>query len=160
MRTDNIKVKNVIISIYFIIIVVVLVATMVFKMFRGLTADPILTFILLFVGFALLFVILHQFVRYFEYDSDGPKVYVTNSGMLLSEKMSFREHKVEFLKENLVSYKLKNYIVYKTLTLYMKDSKGRRKKETFNVTMVTNKKLNYIRQSISKMARKNKKEQA
>lgn len=160
MRTDNIKVKNLIISIYFILIVIVLVATMVFKMFRSLTSDPILTFIILFVGFALLFVLLHQFVRYFEYDSDGPKVYVTNRGMLLSEKMNFREHKLEFLKENLLSYKLKNYVFYKSLTFYIKDSQGRRTKETFNVTMVTNKKLNYIRQSISKMVRKNKKRAA
>ena len=160
MRTDNLKVKNIVVSIYFILIVVVLVATTVFKVFRGLTSDPILTFILLFVGFIVLFILLNQFVRYFEYDSDGPKVYVTNRGMLLSEKFNLKEHKVEFLKENLVSYKLNNFWIYKTLTLYLKDSNGRRKKETFNVSMVTGKKLSYIRQSISKMARKNKKEQA
>lgn len=133
---------------------------MVFKMFKGLTSDPILTFILLFVGFVVLYVVLDQITRFFEYDSDGPKVYVTNKGMLLSEKMSFREKKLEFMKEDLLAYKLKNYIVYKTLTFYIKDSRGRKKKETFNVTMVTNKKLNYIRQSISKMARKNRKKEA
>ena len=159
MRTDNIKAKNIVVSIYFILIVVVLVMAMVFKMFKGLTSDPILTFILLFVGFAALFIVLNQITRYFEYDSDGPKVYITNKGMLLSDKLNGREHKLEFLKENLMSYKLKNYVFYKTLTFYVNKPNGKRKKETFNVTMVSNKKLNYIRQSISKMVRKNKKEQ-
>ena len=159
MRTNNLKVKNIIISIYFVLILLAILASTIFSVFSHLSSNPTLIFFLIFLAFIVLFIIVHNISKYFEYDSDGIKVVVINKGLLLSDYFNYREHKAEFSKENLVGYKFHNYLVYKTLTLYIKDRKGNKKKESFNVTLVAKKKRKYIRQSLSKMIKLNKKQE-
>ena len=156
MRTNNSKVKNTIISVYFILMVLAIVFATVFKAFRDLTRNPTLTFLLIAFGFALLFLIVHFISKYFEYDSDGLKVVVINRGLLISEKYNYREHKLEFEKQQLYAFKFRNYLVYKTLTFYLNDHRNRKTKEVFNVTLVPRKKRRYIKQSLSKMIKTNK----
>lgn len=157
MRTNNAKVKNIIISVYFILIVLAIMLATIFSAFSHLTSNPLLTFLLLLAGFLILFFSVHAISKYFEYDSDGVKVVLINKGLLLSEYFNYREHLLEFDKSRLMAFKFKNYLVYKSLTLYIKSSKGHTKKETFNVTLVTKKKRRYIRQSLSKMIKSNTK---
>ena len=157
MRTNNSKVKNTIISVYFILIVFAILLATVFSAFKDLTNNSTLTFFIVAVSFAFVIVIVHYISRYFEYDSDGVKVVVINRGLLLSEKYNYREHKLEFEKEKLVSFKIHNYIIFKSLVLHVRDSRGHRRKETFNVTLVTRKKRKYIKQSLSKMIKTNRK---
>ncbi len=157
MRTNNSKVKNVIISVYFVLIIFAILLATVFSAFSHLTPNPTLTFFLIVFGFIILFFFVHRISKYFEYDSDGVKVVVMNSGLLLSEYLNYREHKLEFNKENLIAYKFHNYWVYKSLILYIKDRKGNEKKESFNLTLVAKKKRGYIRQSLSKMIKLNRK---
>lgn len=155
MRTNNSKVKNIIVSVYFILIVFAVFLATVFRAFSHLTPDPFLTFLLVLFGFIILFMSVHALSKYFEYDSDGVKVVVINKGLLLSDYFNYREHLLEFDKSRLVAFKFKNYVIYKSLTLYLKNSKGHTRKETFNVTLVAKKKRRYIRQSLSKMIKEN-----
>ena len=157
MRTNNGKTKNVIISVYFILIVFAIVLATVFSAFSDLTSNPVLTFFLILIGFAIVFLSVHWISRYFEYDSDGLKVIVLNKGLLLSDYLNYREHQVEFAKEDLLAFKFKNYIIYKTLVLHIRSSKGKEIKEVFNVTLVNRKKRKYIKQSLSKMIKYNRK---
>jgi len=114
----------------------------------------------MFFGFIALFLFVHKISRFFEYDSDGVKVVVINKGLLLSDYFNYREHKLEFSKDNLVGYKFNNYLIYNSLTLFIKDRKGNKKKESFNVTLVAKKKRKYIRQSLSKMIKLNRNTQS
>ncbi|RXJ45948.1 hypothetical protein [Gelidibacter gilvus] len=155
MRTNNSKVKNIIISVYFILIVFAIFLATVFSAFSHLTSNPLLTFLLILGGFLILFFSVHAISKYFEYDSDGIKVILINKGLLLSDYFNYREHLLEFDKSRLVAFKFKNHFVYKSLTLYIKNSQGHTKKETFNVTLVNKKKRRYIRQSLSKMIKEN-----
>lgn len=155
MRTNNARVKNVIISVYFVLIVLAVLLAIVYKAFSHLTPNPTLTFFVLVFGFIGLFLIIHRVSKYFEYDSDGVKVVVINKGLLLSEYFNYRERKLEFDKERLMAFKFQNYVIYKKLTLYVKSSNGTTKKETFNVTLVGKRKRRYIRQSLSKMVKNN-----
>ena len=157
MRTNNAKVKNVIISVYFILIVFAILLATVFSAFSDLTPNPIVTFLIIAFSFGAIFFIVHYVAKYFEYDSDGLKVVVTNKGLLLSDHFNYREHTVEFFKERLTGFKLNNYFFFKTLVLYISDSKGHVKKERFNVTLMTRKKRKYIRQSLTKMVKHNRK---
>jgi hypothetical protein len=157
MRTNNLKVKNIIISVYFVMILLAILASTIFSAFSHLSNNPTLIFLLILLVFIALFFLVHFISKYFEYDSDGIKVVVINKGLLLSDYLNYREHKVEFSKENLMAYKFHNYVIYKTLNLYIKDRKGNKKKETFNVTLVAKKKRKYIRQSLSKMIKLNRK---
>lgn len=157
MRTNNAKVKNTIISVYFILIVLVILLATVFSAFSYLASSSKLTFLSIFIGFLILFFTVHFISRYFEYDSDGKKVYVVNKGLLLSDVFNYRQHELEFNKSRLKAFKFKNYLVYKSLTLYIENSKGLVKKETFNVTLVSRRKRRYIGQSLSKMIKNNTK---
>ncbi|WP_299390888.1 hypothetical protein [uncultured Gelidibacter sp.] len=157
MRTNNGRVKNIIVSVYFILIVLAIVLATIFSAFSHLTSNPFLTFVILLVGFLVLFFSVHAISKYFEYDSDGVKVVVINKGLLLTEYLNYREHKLEFDKDRLMAFKFKNYIFYKSLTFYIKNSRDKIKKETFNVTLVTKKKRRFIGQSLSKIVKNNTK---
>ena len=151
MRTNNSKVKNVIISVYFILIVLAIFSAFVFSAFRHLTASPFLTFGIILLVFVIMFFIVYRVSRYFEYDRDGYKVVIINRGLLLTEYLNYRETKIEFEKENLAAFKFNNFMMYRTLDIYVLDRKGAKRKETFNITLVPKKKRRYIRQSLSKM---------
>ncbi|MEO6346569.1 MAG: hypothetical protein ABIO60_01545 [Aquaticitalea sp.] len=155
MRTNNSRVKNIIVSVYFVLIVMAIMAATLFQAFKHLTPNPFLTFVLIVFVFAALFFIVYRISRYFEYDSDGVKVVIVNRGLLLTEYINYREHKVEFDKHRLSAFKFNDYILYKTLDLYIKNREGFKKKETFNVTLMTHKKCRYIRQSLSKIIKAN-----
>ncbi|HLV39034.1 hypothetical protein [Xanthomarina sp.] len=157
MRTNNSKVRNVIISVYFVLIVLAVLLAIIFRVFNELTPNPLITIFVLVFGFGALFFIVHFISKYFEYDSDGLKVVVTNKGLLLSDHFNYREHSVEFHKDKLIGFKFNNYLVYKELVLFIKSSNGHTKKERFNVTLVSRKKRKYIRQSLSKMIKENRK---
>ena len=157
MRTNNSKVKNTIISVYFILILLAIFLSFVSKSFRILSDNPTLSFLIIAFIFAAMFLLVHFISRYFEYDSDGLKVVVINRGLLLSDHLNYREKLLEFEKEKLVAYKFRNYFVYKTLTFYLRSSRGNKTKETFNITLVPKRKRKYIRQSLSKIVKANKK---
>ena len=155
MRISNAKVKNTIVSVYFILIVLAVLMATIFSAFSHLTSSPYLIFLVILIGFLILLFSVHAVSKYFEYDSDGEKVILINRGLLLSDHFNYREHLIEFDKSRLMAFKFTNFFVYKSLTLYIKNSSGYTKKETFNVTLVVVKKRRYIRQSLSKMVKIN-----
>ncbi|PTM07328.1 MAG: hypothetical protein DA407_10555 [Bacteroidetes bacterium] len=156
MRTNNSKVKNVIISMYFILIVLAILLATLFSAFSDLTNSPTLTFFIVIGVFVFLLLAAHKVSKYFEYDSDGVQVVIINKGMLLSDYFNYREHKLEFEKEQLIGYKFNNYFIYKSLVLYLTSRHGHNKTETFNVSLVGRKKRKYIRQSLSKIIKHNR----
>jgi len=156
MRTNNSKVKNTIVSVYFVLIVLAIVSAIVFNLFSDLTSNPTVVFVAISIGFMALFFLVHYISKFFEYDSDGVKVVVTNSGLLLSDNFNYREKKLEFNKEDIYAFKYKNYLIYRTLTLYIRDSRDKKRAERFNVTLMSKKKRRYIRQSLTKMIKTNK----
>lgn len=157
MRTNNDKVKNVIISVYFILIVFAILLATVFSAFKDLTNNPAITFAIITFAFAIVFFLVHFIAKYFEYDSDGIKIVIINKGLLLSDHFNYREHKIEIDKEDLIAFKFNNYIIYRSLAIYIKGHNGRQKREAFNVTLVARKKRRYIRQSLSKVIKDNRK---
>ena len=160
MRTNNEKVKNIIISVYFVLILLAIILATVFSAFRDVTENATLTFVLFLLGFVIVFFLVHRVSRYFEYDSDGVLVVVMNKGLLMAEYFNYREHKVEFEKSKLTSFRIYNFIFYKSLVLYIKDRHGKNHKSSFNVTLVAKKKRKYIKQSLRKMIRENRKNNA
>lgn len=158
MRVNNSKVKNVIISAYFLLIVLVIILTAVFNIFIDVALNPVLIFVIVLFLFLGLFVLLFKITKFFEYDSDGLKISILNKGLLSSQGLSSNEHSLEIEKEKLISFKFQNFIIYKQLVLYVTNKSGHEKKEVFNVTLVERKKRKYVRQSLSKVVRFNKKQ--
>ena len=159
MRTSNEKVKGIIIGVYFIMIVLALTSVFVFNAITGLAVNPLILFLVIAGIFAVLFFLVHRIAKYFEYDSDGVKIVVTNKGLLLSDYFNYREHTIEIEKTQLSGFKIYDFIFYRELVLYVKSSKNNEiKKERFNISLVARKKRKYMKQSLSKIVKQNRKE--
>jgi hypothetical protein len=153
MRNDNRKVKNTVVSIYFILIIFAILLATVFKSLEFF-ADS--TFFI-FLGLFIFLVLFHSIAGYFEYDSDGAKISILNKGLILTEYINYRENKLEFARHQLVSFKVNNYIIYKSLVILIRTNNGSKTKERFNVTLLKPKKLKYVKQSLSKTIKENRK---
>ena len=159
MRTNNSKIKNIIISVYFILIVLAVFSAVMFKTFSSISTDPFIVIAVIALIFGVLFFIVHYISKFFEYDSDGRMIIITNKELLLSERFSNKEHVVEFEKDKLIGFKFNNYLVFRSLVVLVKNKRGHTIKERFNVTLVSKKKRRYIRQSLTKIVKLNRKEE-
>ena len=155
MRTNNEKVKNTIISLYFIIIVLGILILTLFNVFSDISKNSTLAFYIIVFVIIALFVITYRISKFFEYDSDGIKLVFLNKGLLLKDHLNYREHKLELDKDQLTGFKFNNYYFYKTLVIYYRSHHGNKRNEIFNVTLVNRKKRKYIKQSIRKIIKQN-----
>ncbi|WP_299526302.1 hypothetical protein [Winogradskyella sp.] len=153
MRTDNREVKNTVVSIYFILIVLGILMITVFKSLEFF-ADS--TFIII-LGLFVILVLFHSVAGYFEYNSDGAKIIILNRGLILAEYINYREKKVEIERHELLGFKIHNYLLYKSLVILYKTYNGSKVKERFNVTLLKPRKLKYVKQSLSKTVKANRK---
>ncbi|NRD23499.1 hypothetical protein HNV10_09630 [Winogradskyella litoriviva] len=153
MRTDNRNIKNKIISIYFILVVCAILFATVFKSLNLFQINTLYIIIGLFL--AVLFV--HFIARFFEYDSDGTNLIIKNKGLILADFVNYREHKIEIPKYKIEGFHICNYLVFKSLVLVVKYSDGSIVKERFNITLLKKKKIKYVRQSLKKIIKQNKK---
>ncbi len=156
MRINNSKIKNTILTAYFLLLIAVILNMVVFGLFRDWIDSTTLQWILVVVFFIGLFALLHSIAKYFEYDSDGDVLVITNRGMIVSEFINYREKIVEFPKTKLLYYNLKDYRIYKSLNLYVKSGEHHQKRIKFNVTLVPNRKLRYLKMSLDKIVKNNK----
>lgn len=111
----------------------------------------------IFLGLFIVLVLFHSIAGYFEYDSDGSKIIILNKGLILTEYINYRENKVEFARHQLIGYKIKDYFLYKSLVVLYKTYEGKQVKERFNVTLLKKRKMKYVKQSLRKTLKENKK---
>ena len=157
MRINNSKVKNTILTAYFMLLFAVIMGMIIFGLFKTWIENSTMKYGVFIVFFILLFLVLHKVAKYFEYDSDGHVLVIINRGFVISEYIKYGEKKAEFPKEKLLYYKLnKHFIFYKSLNLYIKSGEHHQKRLKFNVTLVSNKKLKYLRMSLDKVVKQNK----
>ncbi len=156
MRVNNSKIKNAILTAYFLLLFGVIIGMIVFGLFKTWIENSTLKYSIFIVFFGLLFVVLHKIARYFEYDSDGQVLVIINRGFVVSEFYNYSEKKAEFPKKKLLYYKINKYFLYKSLNLYVKSGDNRQKRLKFNVSLVSNKKLRYLKMSLDKVVKQNK----
>lgn len=156
MRINNSKIKNTIITAYFLLLVAVILNMIVFGLFRNWISNSTLEWVLIIGFFVVVFLVLHSVAKYFEYDSDGDVLVIINKGLIVSEFINYREKIVEFPKSKLLYYKLKDYGIYKSLNLYIRSGDYRQKRIKFNVTLVPVRKLRYLKMSLDKIVKNNK----
>ena len=151
MRTDNRNVKNTIISIYFLLLIIAILWATVLRSIDSFSVSSIYVFVGLFIAV----VYVHFIARYFEYHSDGPEVIIMNKGLILTDFINYRQNKVELNKHKLVDYKVCNYLFYKFLVFFITNGNGKISKEYFNVTLLKQKKLKYVKQSLRRIIKEN-----
>ena len=155
MRVNNAKVKNIIISLYFILIVMAIVVTTLLGEFIEIEDNALVIYGSILGGFVALLFITHRLCKYFEYDSDGLKVVIMTKGIILSDYLNYREYTVEFSKPDLIKFRMYDFIFFRMLVVYLKSRHGIRRK-AFNTTLVRRKKLRFVKQSLAKIIKENK----
>lgn len=153
MRTDNRQVRNTVVAIYLILNIFAILLATVIKSLEFVNDSSFYVFLGLFI----VLVAFHSIAGYFEYNSDGPKIMITNKGLLLSDYINYREKTIEFAREDLLGFKVKHYIIYKSLVIFYKNNARTKVKKRFNVTLLKYKKLKYVKQSLNKILKENKK---
>lgn len=153
MRTDNRTIKNTVISIYFILVVFAILFATVFKSFGVFEGHSLYILIALFLAV----LVVHFIAKFFEYDSDGTNLIITNKGLILTDYVNYRQHKTEIDKQKVLDFKIHNYFFYKSLVVVRKSGDGGVVKERFNITLLKKKKIKYVRQSLKKVIKENKK---
>lgn len=108
--------------------------------------------LLVFYTFALIY--WYKISKYIEYDSNGSGIVLITKGILLSEFVNHREHRVELPKEKLVNYKVIDCFFYKKLKLYIK-SKHKIKKVRMDITFLSATKTKALKLSLDKIVREN-----
>ena len=156
MRINNAKVKNTILTAYFLLLFAAILNMLVFGLFRSWIKNTNLEWGLIIGFFVIVFVVLYSIAKYFEYDSDGDVLVIINKGLIVSEFVNYREKIAEFPKKKLLYYKLKDYGIYKSLNLYIRSGENRQKRIKFNVTLVPKRKLRYLKMSLDKVVKQNK----
>lgn len=114
---------------------------------------------MMFVTIIIIIVLAFWYMRarYFEYDSNGSVLIFINRGVLIQQLLNYREFKAEFPKEKLYKYKVKHYLIYRPLYIYVRSKNGRIKKVVFDITFVSPKRVNLLEQSLNKVITNNKK---
>ena len=110
----------------------------------------------IFLGLAFIVVLLTILGNgYFEYDSTGMVIILKNDSILKKEFLPFRVKTIEFPKEKLKNIVIKNYWVYRSLEIYLKTKENHTIKKHFNITNLSRKRVNFLKQSLEKVIRKN-----
>lgn len=93
--------------------------------------------------------------KYFEYDSEGEVVVFLNRGVILSNFLNYRGNAIEIRRSRIVDYRIYNFIIYKRLVIKIENN-NKSFTRSCNVTLVSPKKIKYLRQSLDKIISKNK----
>jgi len=93
--------------------------------------------------------------KYFEYDSEGQIVTIVNKGMILSRFIDYRNKQIEIKREQVIKFKLYNYLIYKRLVIIALDNYGKTYKKHLNLSFVKPKKVKLVKVSLTRLIQKN-----
>jgi len=110
----------------------------------------------IFLGLAFIIVLLAFLGNgYFEYDSTGMVVILKNDSITKKSMAPLAVKTLEFPKKKLKDFKIRNYIVYRSLIIYLNSKEKGTVKKHFNITNISPKRTKYLKQSLKKILREN-----
>ncbi|MGB0974547.1 MAG: hypothetical protein ACPGU9_06100 [Flavobacteriaceae bacterium] len=110
--------------------------------------------IVLLVLYILSLTYWYRISKYIEFDSAGSGIVFITKGILLSDYINHREHRIELPKEKLVNYKIINRFFYKKVVLHIK-SKKKIKKVSLDISFLSVNKTKALKLSLDKIVREN-----
>lgn len=139
---------------YFSLVIFFLVIFLNFQLDGTLFPSPKYYYFVL-IGIFVGLVYIYFGWKYFEYDSEGEVVVFLNRGVILSNFLNYRGNAIEIRRSRIVGYEIYNLLIYKRLVIVIQ-SKSKTYSRHCNITFVSPKKINYLRQSLDKLIAKNK----
>ena len=155
MRLSNHKETRIIPGIYYFSIVIFFL--FIFLNFQlGSHLFPDEKIYLSTLGFIVLFQIyIYTCGKYFEYDSEGQIVTIINKGIILSRFIDYRNRQIEIKRDQIINFKLFDFIIYKRLVIVAKDNYGRKFKKHLNLSFLQPHKVKLVKKSLSRLIQKN-----
>lgn len=92
--------------------------------------------------------------KYIEFDSAGSGIVFITKGILLSDYINHREHRIELPKEKIVNYSIVDRFFYKKVILRVK-SKNKIKKVSVDISFLSVNKTKALKLSLDKIVREN-----
>ncbi|WP_046755648.1 hypothetical protein [Kordia jejudonensis] len=154
MRFSNASTKKWIPFLYFFLGLGSLVAIL-FVMFFQDEFNQVKLWYLIPIFLVVIFVMIYTSAKYFEFDSDGNVLTFINKGLFISNFVNYREQRAEFPKEKLKSYRIKNYILFCLLYVYIKSRNNKIKRIQFNISLLSRRKKRALKQSLDKVLKHN-----
>ncbi|APD07942.1 hypothetical protein UJ101_02443 [Flavobacteriaceae bacterium UJ101] len=157
MKINNKRIKSYIQSIY-LIIGLLFALFLITKLFpiRAFAHIPINIFPI--IGLILLVITRYRGNQLFEYDSDGEALNFKNEDIVLSNFIASSKKSSEFPKRKLVSYKVKNSFLKRTLeiTITSKKSSTGFTKLKYDISYLKKTEIKGIKKSLDKVLEENK----
>jgi hypothetical protein len=110
------------------------------------------------IALLLLYIVVltywYKVSKYIEFDSVGSGIVFITRGVLLSDYINHREHRIEIPKEKLMNYVIVNRFFYKKTILYIK-SKEKVKKVSVGISFLSFNKTKGLKLALDKIVREN-----
>lgn len=152
MKFNNTKSKTKVAFIYFFLSISVLLTTMRLCTF---TKDFNMGKMWYFLPVAIVIIIIFMYcnAKFFEFDGEGSALTFINKGLLISNLINYREKRVEFPKDKLQSYKIHNYIIYTSISIYIKSKNNRVVRRNFNISFLSLKQKKVLKKALDNILR-------
>jgi len=135
-------------SVVFFILIIFLYSTIGDDLFNSKTV-----FIGLLLSIILFQIYIYTCGKYFEYDSDRNLLTISNQGLLLSRFINYRNKKVKVKRNEIINFKIYNFIVYKKLIIISEKS-GKKQKWNINLTFLRSEKFKLVKKSLKRFMHK------
>jgi hypothetical protein len=155
MRLTNYKVTKIIPGIYYFALVIFFLIIFLNYQLNGTLFKTTQLYYISLIGIGLILIYIYTSWKYFEYDGGGEVIVFLNRGVLLSKFTNYRTKTVEVNRYKMESYQIHNFLIYKRLVVNFKN-KNKFSSKHCNITILSPKKINYLRQSLDKIISKNK----
>lgn len=96
----------------------------------------------------------YKISKYIEFDSSGSGLVFVTKGILLSDYINHREHRIELPKEKLVNYVVVDRFFYKKVNLHIR-SKHKIKIVSIDISFLSINKTKVLRIALDKVVREN-----
>lgn len=110
--------------------------------------------VVLLMLYAIILVYWYKVSKYIEFDSTGSGLVFITKGILLSDYINHREHRIEIPKRKLKGYEIIDRFFYKKVVLNIK-SKNKIRKVSVDISFLSKNKTKALRLSLDKIVREN-----
>jgi hypothetical protein len=160
MRLSNRKETKAIPAIYYFSVVIFFLLIFLYYEFGNAMFGSKIIFFGILLSIIIIQIYIYTCGMYFEYDSDKNLLNIANKGMVLSNFIDYRNKKVKVKRDEIINYKIYNFIIYRKLVIEAKDSKGKQYKRHINLTFLKPKKFKLVKKSLDRFIRKKQVEKA
>lgn len=158
MRINNKRITPFIDALYALLFLSLVVAIFLMIIPIGIITSIISPYFLIAIVIAFIFILYSFGHQHVEYDSDGEVINIRTKDVFWSKYFQKEKVVMDFPKNKLVSYRVKNSVFTKTLEMIVTSKRTSHgiTKLKFNITFLSKSETNDLKRSLNKIIKQNK----